>query len=88
VEKSERNNDANTLVSEEGGCCGFASICNKEPCSYSLTPSPSLVGWGGDSEGKKAKLVGWDENSLKEWQMEKKRTIINTDKKHIRHAMF
>jgi len=32
--------------------------------------------------------VGWDENSLTEWQREKKTTINNTDKKHIRHAVF
>jgi len=41
------------------------------------------VGWGGESEGKRRKLVGWDENSLTEWQREKKTTINNTDKKHI-----
>jgi len=29
---------------------------------------------------KRQKLVGWDENSLKEWQREKKTTINNTDK--------
>jgi len=34
-------------------CCGFVSICNKEPHSYSLTPHPSPVGWGGDAEGKR-----------------------------------
>jgi len=60
----------------------------KEPRSYSLTPCPSLVGWGGQSEGKRQKLVGWDENSLTEWQREKKTTISNTDKKHIQHAVF
>jgi len=37
---------------------------------------------------KKAKLVCWDENSLTEWQREKKTTINNTDKKHIQHAVF
>jgi len=37
---------------------------------------------------KKAKLVGWDESSLTEWQREKKTTINNTDKKHIQHAAF
>jgi len=60
----------------------------EEPCSYSLTPSPSTVGWGGESEGKRQKLVGWDENSLTEWQREKKTTINSTDKKHIQHAVF
>jgi len=30
-------------------CCGFASTSNKEPRSYSLTPSPSPVGWDGES---------------------------------------
>jgi len=42
------------------------------PLSHS---SPTLVGWGGESEGK-AKLVGWDKNSLTEWQREKKITTI------------
>jgi len=46
------------------------------------------VGWGGASEGKRQKLVGWDENSFTEWQREKKTTISNTHKKHIQHAMF
>jgi len=61
-------------------CCGFASICNKEPRSYSPTPSPSPVGWGEESEGKRQKLLGWDDNSLREWQREKKTTSNNTDK--------
>jgi len=69
-------------------CCGFASICNKEPCSYSLTPSPSPVGWGRESKGKMQKLLGCYENSLREWQREKKTTINNTDIKHIEHAVF
>jgi len=38
------------------GCCGFTSICNKEPRSYSLGPSPSLVGRGGESEGERQNL--------------------------------
>jgi len=29
---------------------------------------------------KKAKLMGWDENSLTEWQREKKTTTNNMDK--------
>jgi len=33
-------------------------FATKEPCSYSLTPSPSPVGWGGESEGKNAKTRG------------------------------
>jgi len=33
-------------------------FATKEPRSYSLTPSPSLVGWGGESEGKKSKTGG------------------------------
>jgi len=37
---------------------------------------------------KKAKLVGWDENSLTEWQMEKKTTMNNTDKKYIQNAVL
>jgi len=69
-------------------CCGFASIYNRDPRSHSLTPSPSPVGWGRESEGKRQKLMGWDENSLAEWQSEKKITINNTDKKHIQHAVF
>jgi len=69
-------------------CCGFASICIKEPHSYSLTPSPSPVGWRGESEGKRQKLLGWDENSLTEWQREKKTTVNNTDKKHTQHTVF
>jgi len=64
------------------------NLQQKEPCGYSLTPSPSPVGWGGASEGKRQKLVGWDENSFTEWQREKKTTISNTHKKHIQHAMF
>jgi len=55
-------------------------FATKEPCSYSLTPSSSPVGWGGASEGKKAKLVGWEKNSLTKWQREKKTTINSTDK--------
>jgi len=35
-----------------------------EPHSYFLTPALSPVGWGGQSEGKRQKLVGWNENSL------------------------
>jgi len=46
------------------------------------------VGWGGESEGKKAKLMGRDEHSLIEWQREKTITINNTDKRNIQHAMF
>jgi len=37
-------------------------------------------GMGRRIRRKKAKLVGWDENSLTEWQREKKTTINNTDK--------
>jgi len=40
------------------------------------------VGWVGESEGKRQKLVGWNKNSLTEWQRKKKATINNTDKKH------
>jgi len=46
------------------------------------------VGWGGESEGKRQKLMGWDESSLIEWQREKKTTINNADKKQIQHAVF
>jgi len=68
-------------------------FATKEPRSYSLTPSPSPVGWGGESERKKAKLVGWDENSLTEWQREKETIINKTDKsiyntQHSYHQML
>jgi len=33
-------------------CHGLASACNKKICSYSLTASPSPVGWEGESEAK------------------------------------
>jgi len=36
-----------------------------------------LPRWDGEENQKeKAKLVGWDKNSLTEWQREKKKTII------------
>jgi len=60
----------------------------KEPHTYPLPPPPSLVGRGGESEGKRQKLMGWDENSLAEWQREKKTTINNANKKQIQHAVF
>jgi len=63
-------------------------FATKEPRSYSLTPSPSRVGWGGESEGKRQKLVGWDENSLIERQKEKKTTITKIAKKLIQHTVF
>jgi len=48
--------------------------------NLSLLP-PSLVRWGGESEGKEAKkVISWDKNRLAEWQGEKKTTINNTDK--------
>jgi len=47
--------------------------------TLSLLP-PSPWGWERESEAKKLKLMGWDENSLTEWQREKKTTISNTDK--------
>jgi len=84
---SVNNSCLKVKLVEKWGCCGCASICNKEPCSYSLTHSPSQVGWGGESEGKKAK-THWEENSLTEWQREKKTTINNTDKKQIQHAVL
>ena len=51
-----------------------------------ITPPP----WDGEEsqKEKRQKLVGWDENSLTEWQREKKTTINNTDKKNIHRAMF
>jgi len=54
-----------------------------------LSPSfPLPGGIGRRIRRKKAKLVGWDENSLAEWQREKNTIINNTDKKHIQHAVF
>jgi len=45
--------------------------------ALSLLPPPQ---WDGEENQKeKAKLVGWDENSLTECQREKKITIKNTD---------
>jgi len=38
------------------------------------------VGWEENPKEKRQKLVGWDDNSLTEWQREKKTTINNTDK--------
>jgi len=70
----------------EHACCGFASICNKEPRSYSLTPSPSLVRWGGEPEGKKAKTCGLGGEQFN--RMAKGDENYNTDKKHIQHAVF
>jgi len=52
-----------------------------------LSPA-SPVGWGGESEGKRQKLTGWDENNLTEWQREKKTTVNHTDEKHVQHAVF
>jgi len=55
--------------------------------TLSLPPLP----WWDEGENPKEKwqkLMGWDENSLTEWQKEKKTTINNTDKKHIQHAVF
>jgi len=45
-------------------------------------------GMGRRIRRKKGKLVGCDKNSLTEWQRGKKITINNTDKKHIKHAVF
>jgi len=45
------------------------------------------VGWEGESEGKRQKLMDCAENSLTEWQREKKKIIILI-KKHIQHTMF
>jgi len=39
-------------VGQRNNCCGLASHGNTESGSWSLTPSPSLVGQGGQSEGK------------------------------------
>jgi len=55
--------------------------------TLSLLPPPRWDGEENQKE-KRQKLMGWGENSLIEWQREKKTTINNTDKKHIQHAMF
>jgi len=62
-------------------CCGFASICNKRTTqllSHSFPPAQ----WDGEEnlKEKRQKLVGWDENSLTEWQGEKKTTTSKADK--------
>jgi len=49
-------------------------------------PLPS--GKGRRIRRKKAKLMGWDENRLTEWQREKKTTTNHSNKKHIQHAIF
>jgi len=48
--------------------------------TLSLLPPPW---WDGEEnqKKKKQKLLGWDKNSLAEWQREKKTTINNTDEK-------
>jgi len=52
----------------------------------SLLPPPQ---WDGeDNQKEKAKLMGWDENTLTEWQREKKITINDIGKKNIQHAVF
>jgi len=55
--------------------------------TLSLLPPPWWDGKRNQKE-KRQKLVGWEENSLTEWQREKKKAINNTDKKHIQHAVF
>jgi len=47
---------------------------------------PLPGGVGKRTRREKAKLMGWDDNSLTEWQREKKIATNNTDKKHIEHA--
>jgi len=55
------------------GCQGLVSASKKEPHGRFLSPPPSQ--WEGEENRKeKAKLVGWDKNSLTEWQREKKIT--------------
>jgi len=55
--------------------------------TLSLLPPPRWDGEENQKE-KRQKLMGWDENSLREWRREKKTTINNTDKKRVQHAMF
>jgi len=58
-------------------CLNFAT---KEPRSCSLTPSPSPWDEDENQKEKRQKLLVWDEDSLTEWQREKKTAINNTDK--------
>jgi len=54
-----------------------------------LSHSFSLPGGTEENQKeKRQKLMGWDENSLAEWQREKKTIINNSDNKRIQHAMF
>jgi len=60
---------------------------NNHAVTLSLLPTHWWHGEDNQKE-KRQKLMGWDENSLTEWQKEKKPTINNTDKKHIQYAIF
>jgi len=57
--------------------------------NHAVTLSLPPSWWDGEKNQKEKRqnLMGWDENSLTEWQREKKTTINNTDKKHIQHAV-
>ena len=68
-------------------CCSSASVGNKEPHSCSLTPSPSLVGRGEESEAKgKTRGLGWEWfNRITKGEQN---NYNNTDKNNIQHAMF
>ena len=68
-------------------CCDLASAGNKEPCGHSLTPSTSLVGWGGESEGKgQTHGLGWKQvNKIAKGE---ENNNNNMDKKNIQHATF
>jgi len=51
-------------------CAGLAPASNKEPHGRSLAPSSW---WDGEENGKKkAKLMGWDKDSLTEQQRQRK----------------
>jgi len=73
---------------ENTGVVVFPQFATKNHAvAFSLLP---LSRWDGgeNQKEKRQKLMGWDENSLTEWQREKRTTIHNTDKKHIQHAVF
>jgi len=56
--------------------------------NHTVTLVPPPWWYGEENQKEKGKTHGLDENSLTEWQREKKTTINNTDKKHIQHAAF
>jgi len=62
-------------------------VTKNHTVTLSLLP-PSWWDREENQKEKRQKFVGWDENSLTDWQREKKSAINNADKKHTQHAMF